>query len=130
MSSKIKSLEEALKAKKAAKEEEQEAAQQQFAVQGEAPERVPHVGQTVEFTWADPTMIGSPKMDLALFVSKVAADSEDGRLNGWVLMDPSMQMADRSGRPVQVPPLIPVGNVPYSRDRKPMTWRFHGDFAE
>lgn len=129
MSSKVKSLEEALKAKKA-KQEAEEAEIQQFTVQGEAPDRVPHVGQTVEFTWADPTLVGSPKLDLAMFVSKVLVDSQDGRLNGWVLMDPSMQLAGPNGRPVQVPPLVPVGNVPYSRERKPMSWRFHGDGAD
>lgn len=125
MSSKIKSLEEKLKAKRQEKEEAQ-----QFAVEGEAPDHLPHVGQSVEFCWADPTMIGTPKLALGLLVSKVATDSEDGRLNGWVIMDPSMQMPDSQGRPVQVPPLIPVGNVPYSRERKPMTWRFHGEGDE
>jgi hypothetical protein len=72
-------------------------------------------------------MIGTPKIQLAMFVSSVVANSPDGRLHGWILMDPSMTMPGPNGRPVQVPPLIPVGNVPYSRAHKAMTWRFHGD---
>jgi hypothetical protein len=125
MSSKVKSLEDALQKRKAKREEEAQA--QSFSVEGEAPVRVPHVGEAVEFTWADPTLVGSPQLTLGFFVSLVIPSSKDGRINGWCLMDPTMQMADPHGRPVQVPPMIPVANAAYSRERKPMTWRFHGD---
>lgn len=126
MSSKVKSLEKALK-ERSAKAEGITA--QQFAVEGEAPIRLPRPGETVEFTWADPAMVGAPKLTLGLLVSLVLAGSKDGRVNGWVIMDPTMQMSDPQGRPVQVPPLVPVGNAAYSREPKPMTWRFHGDVA-
>ena len=125
MSSKVKSLEDALKRKQAIKDEEGHV--QQFSVTGDAPDRMPHAGESVEFTFSDPTMIGSPKFDLGMFVSKAYPETEDGRVNGWVLMDPGMQIMGPNGRPVQVPPLVPVGNVPYCREHKPMTWRYHGD---
>lgn len=123
MSSKVKSLEKALKDRQA----KQEAQAQQFAVEGEAPDRLPNPGETVEFCWADPTLVGSPQLALGFLVSRAIPGAADGRVNGWVLMDPTMQMADPSGRPVQVPALIPVANAAYSRTAKPMTWRFHGD---
>lgn len=122
MSSKVKSLEDALQKRKAKREESQA-----FSVEGESPVRLPHVGESVEFTWADPTLVGSPQLTLGFLVSLVIPNSKDGRINGWCLMDPTMQMADPHGRPVQVPPLVPVGNAAYSRERKPMTWRYHGD---
>lgn len=127
MSSKVASLEKALKERKRGKEE---GGAQQFTVEGEAPARTPHPGETIEFCWADPTLVGSPQLVLGFLVSRVIPGAKDGRINGWAIMDPTMQMADPSGRPVQVPALIPVANAAYSRERKPMTWRFHGDHVE
>lgn len=127
MSSKVKSIEDALQKRKAKREEAQG---QAFSVEGEAPVRMPHVGESVEFTWADPTLVGSPQLTLGFLVSLIIPNSKDGRINGWCLMDATMQMADAHGRPVQVPALIPVANTAYSRERKPMTWRFHGDAVE
>lgn len=123
MSGKVKSLEKALKDRQAKQQEQA----QQFAVEGEAPERMPNPGEAVAFCWADPTLVGSPQLTLGFIVSQAFAGTKDGRVNGWVVMDPAMQMADHSGRPVQVPALVPVGNAAYSRTAKPMTWRFHSD---
>lgn len=124
MSSKVKSLEDALQKRKMKQQEQA----QQFSVEGEAPERLPYAGETVEFCWADPNLVDSPKMALGLLVSMVVPRSTDGRVNGWVVMDPTMQMPDpRTGLPMQVPALIPVLNAAYSRTAKPMTWRYHGD---
>lgn len=132
MSSKVKSIENALKERKAKAEaaEVSKAQVTQFAIEGESPVRMPRHGETVEFTWAEPQMIGAPQMHLGFLVSYVVGNSKDGRVNGWVVMDPTMQTADHLGRPVQVPPLIPVANAAYSRERKPMTWRFHADVVE
>ena len=132
MSSKVKSLEDALQKRqeKRKAQEAQEAQVSQFSIEGEEPVRFPRAGETVEFTWADPAMIGAPALQLGFFVSQALKRSKDGRINGWVLMDPTMQMADAHGRPVQVPPLVPVANTAYSKERKPMTWRYFADAEE
>ena len=103
-----------------------------FAVDGEKPPRLPHPGECVEITWADPSLVGGPSYTLGLFVSMPTAGSEEGRVNGWALMDPGMQMPHPTlvGKSVQVPPLVPVGNVGYSKQPKPLTWRFRGDSVE
>lgn len=126
MSSKIKSIEKALQERKA-KAAEAQPQVQQFAVEGEAPVRMPRHGETVEFTWAEPMMVGAPQMHLGFLVSFVMPNTKDGRVNGWCVMDPTMQTSAPDGRPMQVPPLIPVVNAAYSKERKPMTWRFHAD---
>lgn len=131
MSSKVRSLEKALKdrqAKNGASNGTPEGIQT-FAVEGDAPSRLPHAGEVVEFCWADPNLIDGPKVSLGLLVSLANPQSKDGRVNGWVIMDPTMQMPHPQlvGQTVQVPPLVPVVNSAYSRERKPMTWRYHGD---
>lgn len=98
-----------------------------FAIEGSAPAWQPHAGEVVEFVWADPALVGSPQLVLGFLVSRVIPDSKDGRVNGWCIMDPTMQLSDPHGRPVQVPPLVPIVNAAYSRERKPLTWRFRGD---
>ncbi len=134
MASKVRSLEKALQERKAkiegAEEDDGKAKVQQFSVEGEVPRRMPRHGETVEFTWAEPNLLGAPQMHLGFLVSYILPESKDGRINGWCIMDPTMQTADRQGRPVPVPPLIPVVNAAYSRERKPMTWRFHADNVE
>ena len=131
MSNKIRSLEKALKEKQQAKNGEAGQAQS-FSVEGEAPPRLPRPGEIVEFCWADPNLVDSPKMTLGLLVSMVSpanGQTNDGRVNGWVVMDPTMQMPHPQlvGKMVQVPALIPVLNAAYSKTPKPMTWRYHGD---
>lgn len=130
MSSKVRSLEKALSERKKANGTSETNGVSQFTVEGEAPVRMPRHGETVEFTWADPMMVGAPQMNLGFIVSMANPASKDGRINGWVVMDPTMQVADQMGRPMQVPPLIPVANAAYSRERKPMTWRFHADASD
>lgn len=112
-------------------EKHKEAQTSQYAVDGEKPPRLPRPGETVLITWADPNVIGSPKLTLGMLVSLLAPGNEvEGRVNGWVIMDPTMAMPDAHGRPVQVPALIPVGNVAYSRERKALTWCFPADLVE
>lgn len=112
-------------------EQREEAQSSQYAVDGEKPSRLPRPGEVVMITWADPNVIGSPKLTLGLMVSLPTKGNEaEGRVNGWVVMDPTMAMPDAQGRPVQVPALIPVANVAYSRDPKPLTWRFPADLVE
>lgn len=126
MSSKVKSIEKALQNRKAQRGEEPQVST--FTVEGERPPRLPRPGECVEILWGDPNIVGGPTYTLGLFVSMPTPGSE-GRVNGWVLMDPSMTMPHPKlvGQSVQVPPLVPVGNVGYSKERKPLTWRFHGD---
>ncbi len=125
MSSKIRSIEKALQDRRARGAQQG----QRFAVEGEVAPMMPHPGQSVEFTWADPALLDSPRLVLGFIVSQ-ASPLSASRVNGWVVMDPTMTMADQQGRPIQAPALVPVGNAAYCRDRKPMTWRFHGDFVE
>lgn len=132
MSSKIRSLEKALKERQP---KEQGTPSQSFSVEGEAPSVLPRPGEVVEFTWADPNLVDSPKMTLGLLVSMVSPANEqtnDGRVNGWVVMDPTMQMPHPQlvGKTVPVPPLVPVLNAAYSRTPKPMTWRYRNDEAK
>lgn len=130
MSSKVKSIEKALQERKAQRGEEPQVST--FAVEGEKPPRLPRPGECVEILWGDPNTIGGPTYTLGLFVSMPTPGSEEGRVNGWVLMDPGMTMPHPTlvGKTVQVPPLVPVGNVGYSEEPKPLTWRFPSDSAQ
>lgn len=131
MSSKVRSLEQAMAERKLRQQQKpaggQEPAVEQFAVDGEKPPRLPLPGQSVLLCWADPNLVGGPQMELGFLVSTVNKKSVDGRVNGWTVMDPTMQAPGPGGRPMQMPALIPVLNVAYSPVSKPMTWRFHED---
>jgi len=106
--------------KKVAVEQEQEA--MAIEVEGDMPEKIARVGDIVLLTWGDPNMIGTPMFDVALVVT--LADPKTGRLNGQMITDPTMQGMDpRSGRPVPIPSVVPVANVPFSATQRPMTWR-------
>jgi len=112
-------------------EQREEVQSSQYAVDGEKPSRLPRPGEVVVITWADPNVIGSPKLSLGLLVSLPTQGNEaEGRVNGWVVMDPTMSMPGPQGRPVQVPALIPVANVAYSKEPKPLTWRYPADLVE
>lgn len=111
---------------KAKAEREAEASQEEgtFAVEVEAtgmPERPARVGDIVVLTWGDPTLIGSPTIEIPLIVT--LADAQSGRVNGQMVCDPTMQGADQRGRPVQMPSVVPVANVPYALEPRPLTWR-------
>lgn len=92
-------------------------------VEGEQPEQQARVGDVVLLTWGDPREIGGATISIPLIVTLV--DEKTGRVNGQMITDPTMQGMDpRSGRPVPVPSVVPVGNVPYSSTPRAMTWRY------
>ena len=49
-------------------EKHKESQTSQYAVDGEKPSRLPLPGETVLITWADPNVIGSPKLTLGMLV--------------------------------------------------------------
>lgn len=91
-------------------------------VEGETPETAATVGEVVLLTWGNPMEIGGNTIEIPLIVTLV--DAATGRLNGQMICDPTMQGMDpRSGRPVAMPPVVPVANVPYAAAPRAMTWR-------
>jgi hypothetical protein len=91
-------------------------------VEGEIPEREAKVGDIVLMNWGDPQLIGGPTITIPLIVT--LSDPKSGRLNGQMISDPTMQGMDgRTGRAMQMPPVIPVANVPYSAEGRAMTWK-------
>lgn len=91
-------------------------------VEGELPERAARVGDTVLMTWGNPQLVGGDTIEIPLIVT--LSDPSTGRLNGQMICDPTMQGMDpRSGRPVQMPSIVPVANLPYSVSSRAMTWR-------
>lgn len=108
--------------KKAEKRVEREEVGVAVEVEGEAPEKAASVGEVVLLTWGNPMEIGSNTIEIPLVVTLV--DPTSGRVNGQMICDPTMQGMDpRSGRPVTMPPIVPVANVPYAATPRAMTWR-------
>ena len=105
--------------KQAAKTEEVGVA---VEVEGETPESAAEVGEIVLMTWGNPQLVGGETIEIPLIVTLV--DPQSGRVNGQMICDPTMQGMDpRTGRPVAMPPVVPVANVPYAATPRAMTWR-------
>ena len=111
---------------KQAKQAKQPAPQKSIAieVEGEAPEIAPEVGDIVILAWGDPKLVGGPLVDIPMVVT--LADPQSGRLNGEMILDPTMQGMGPDGRPAQMPPIAPVANIPHSKEPRAMTWRHSG----
>ena len=93
---------------------------------GELPAKAAQVGEIVLLTWGNPMEIGGSTITIPMIVTLV--DEQSGRLNGQMICDPTMQGMDpRSGRPVAMPPIVPVANVPYAATPRAMTWRHRED---
>jgi hypothetical protein len=91
-------------------------------VEGETPEMAAKVGEIVLLTWGNPQLVGGETIEIPLIVTLV--DPKSGRLNGQMICDPTMQGMDpRTGRPIAMPPVVPVANVPYAATPRAMTWR-------
>lgn len=91
---------------------------------GDLPQIMPEPGDVVVLSYGDPSLIDMPLVDIPVIVTLV--DAKNGRLNGQMILDPSMQGMGPGGRPVQMPPVAPVANVPHSAKPRAMTWRHHG----
>lgn len=86
------------------------------------PDPLPLRGDTVILSYGNPHEIGSPVVQLVMVVTGV---TEDGLVSGSAFTDPRMTAMDpRTGRPVQMQPIIPVGNVPYNPDGAKLSWCF------
>lgn len=109
-----------LREEKKEQEKSQEKQVQAFEVEGETPNQNPVVGQIVQITWGDPTLIGGDTFKMPLIVTLV--NDKSGRINGQMVTDPTMTGMGPGGKPVPLPPLIPIGNIPYNESRRPMTW--------
>lgn len=124
MSNKVKSILE----KKAQKEAAAAPQQQAVAIEVDSkdvPVGLPKVGDFVFVAWGDPNLIGAPLLDLACLVTHA---QENGRINGHLFFDPtSTGMDPRTGREIAMPPMAPVANLPYSKTRRALTWRYRGD---
>jgi len=91
-------------------------------VAGEFPHVMPEVGDIVLLPWGDPQLVGGPTFDAPLLVTLI--DPQTGRINGHMVCDLTMQGIDsRSGRPMAMPATVPMGNLPFSLTRRPLTWR-------
>lgn len=107
--------------KKQAKKQEVEGVA--VEVEGEVPAKAARVADLVILTWGDPNLVGGQTIEIPMIVT--LSDPASGRINGQMICDPTMQGMDpRSGRPVQMPSVVPVANVPYSETPRPLTWRF------
>lgn len=112
--------------KKKAERQREAASSIAIEVDGEVPEKAPRIGDLVLLTWGDPQLVGGPLIDIAFILTLV--DPTTGRVNGQMLTDPTMKGMDpRTGEAVSLPPIVPMGNVPYSATPKAMTWRYRAD---
>lgn len=113
------------KAKKKQEATEAPIQAQAVEVEGEVPDTVPKVGDIVLVSWGNPVLIGSPIVTIPCIVTHVLAT---GRLNGQMFFDPTSEGVDpASGRPVSLPPVAPIANVPYSKTPRALTWRSRED---
>lgn len=88
------------------------------------PEQLPRPGDRVVFVYGDTNLVGSPKIEMLMFVTSA---SKNGLVNGYMMPDPAMglQQHGPGGRPVPLPPLMPVAQAPYSpRVRGKLTWHW------
>jgi len=109
-----------LREEKKEREKSQEGQVQAFEVEGHAPDEMPVVGQIVQITWGDPMMIGGETFKMPLIVTLV--NDKTGRINGQMVTDPTMTGMGPNGNVVPLPPMIPIGNIPFNDERRPMTW--------
>lgn len=93
----------------------------EIEVTGDVPEHAARVGDIVVLTWGDPNLVNSPTIEIPLIVTLL--DPQSGRVNGQMICDPTMQGMDAKGRPTQMPSIVPVANVPYAAEPRPLTWR-------
>jgi hypothetical protein len=105
-------------------EAEAEVAPVSVEVDGDLPEKAAQIGDVVLLTWGDPQLVGGPTFDVTLVIT--LTDPANGRVNGQMITDPTMQGMDARGRPVPLAPIVPVANVPYSSTPRPLTWRHKG----
>ena len=109
--------------KKKAEQRETEAEGMVVEVHGDLPERAARVADVVLLTWGDPSLVNSPTIEIPFIVT--LSDPATGRVNGQMVCDPTMQGRDpRTFQQIQMPPIVPVANVPYSATPRPITWRF------
>ena len=93
----------------------------------EVPDPLPSRGEMVIFTYGDPNIVGSGTVEM---VTLVTACTDEGLVTGSAFTQMGMTAAGPGGRPVPLPPLIPVGNVPYSSESKKLSWKYDGEVEE
>ena len=101
---------------------------QAFEVEGEVPAEVPTVGSIVQINWGDPSLVGADLICMPMIVTLI--DQKNGRINGQMVTDPTMTGMGQGGKVIPLPPLIPIGNVPYSKERRAMTWCWLGEVSQ
>ena len=85
------------------------------------PEIIPPVGSIVRFYYGDPMLLNAPVVELPAVVTSC---DKWGRINGWGWVDPGMTAMGPDGKPVRVPPMIPIGQSSYHPDGEKLTWRW------
>jgi len=103
------------------KEKESGVTTMQIPDELEVPDPLPARGTMVIFTYGDPNIIGGSTVEMVTLVTNC---TEQGLVTGWAFTQMGMQAAGPNGQPVGLPPLIPVGNVPYSSESKKLSWRY------
>ncbi len=93
----------------------------------EVPAELPARGSTVIFVYGNPQAIGAPLVDMVTIVTRT---TDQGLITGWAFTELGMTAAGPDGRPVALPPMIPVGNLPYSSKPKPLTWHYDDEGEE
>ena len=105
-----------------------------FETSGELPDRLPHPAESVELFYADTALVGAVGFPLGMIVACVVDNEQarrDCRVHGYYVMPPgSTGINPQTGQQMMLPALMPILNCPYSRERKPLTWRFHGDYED
>jgi hypothetical protein len=84
-------------------------------------EVLPKRGSMVIMTYGDPNIIGGNTVEM---VTLVVDCSEEGLVTGWAFTQMGMTAAGPRGQPVALPPLIPVGNLPYNSKGAKLSWRY------
>lgn len=97
---------------------------QVYPVDGEVPTRWATTGDVVIVCWGDPSLVGGELIDLPAIVTR---GESNGRMNAQCVVDPGAVGAGADGRPAAMPPLLPIANCPYSKERRALTWRWRED---
>ena len=86
----------------------------------ELPKKFPDITDWVIYWWGDPTVQASPSIPIQMKVT--SGIPQTGQISGIAFFDPGTQLVDAEGKPLQVPPLMPVPMVPYSPEGRKLTW--------
>lgn len=91
-----------------------------------APSKIPFMGAQVIFMYGNPHAIASPTVPMSAIVTSMG--SLDGRIvHGRAFTDPGVSGTTPEGKPIEVPPVIPMIGAKYSTSGAKLTWHWRGE---